>query len=160
MASFLLLRSLSAHSSTRSIPPRLATTSSTSYHRSRPLYPAANLAFFGLFASSSKPTPSMAVKEIVEDAIATHKVVIFSKTYCPYCKKAKALINSYELPEGQVEIVEIDIRDDGNAIQEYLKEKTGQRTVPNIFIKQQHIGGSDDLASLNSAGQLARKLED
>ncbi|KAG8957674.1 glutaredoxin [Tulasnella sp. 408] len=158
MASFLLLRSLSAHSSARSIPPRLATTSSTSYRSSRPLYPAANLAFFGLFASSSKPTESMAVKEIVEDAIANHKVAIFSKTYCPYCKRAKELIKSFDLPDGEVEIVEIDIREDGSAIQEYLKEKTGQRTVPNIFIKQEHIGGSDDLANLNSAGQLKAKL--
>ncbi|KAG8916027.1 glutaredoxin [Tulasnella sp. 417] len=158
MASFLLLRSLSAHSSARSIPPRLATTSSTSYRRSRPLYPTANLALFGLFSSSSQPTPSMAVKELVEDAIANHKVAIFSKTYCPYCRRAKELIESFNLPEGEVEIVEIDIRDDGSAIQEYLKEKTGQRTVPNIFINKEHIGGSDDLADLNSAGQLKPKL--
>ncbi|KAG8919703.1 glutaredoxin, partial [Tulasnella sp. 417] len=91
----------------------------------------------------------MAVKEVVEDAIANHKVAIFSKTYCPYCRRAKELIKSFDLPEGEVEIVEIDIRDDGSAIQEYLKEKTGQRTVPNIFINKEHIGGSDDLAALN-----------
>lgn len=102
----------------------------------------------------------MAVKEIVEAAIANHKVAIFSKTYCPYCKKAKALISEFNLPEGDVEIVELDIRDDGNAIQDYLNQKTGQRTVPNIFIKQEHIGGSSDLLDLNAAGILAPKLKD
>ncbi|KAG9027622.1 glutaredoxin [Tulasnella sp. UAMH 9824] len=102
----------------------------------------------------------MAVKEIVEEAIANHKVAIFSKTYCPYCRKAKELIKTFDLPEGEVEIIEIDIRDDGSAIQEYLKDKTGQRTVPNIFIKQEHIGGSSDLIDLNAAGKLAPKLAD
>ncbi|KAG9028720.1 glutaredoxin [Tulasnella sp. UAMH 9824] len=102
----------------------------------------------------------MAVKEIVEEAIANHKVAIFSKTYCPYCRKAKELIKTFDLPEGDVEIVELDIRDDGSDIQNYLLEKTGQRTVPNIFIKQEHIGGSSDLIDLNSAGKLAPKLAD
>ncbi|KAG8916026.1 glutaredoxin [Tulasnella sp. 417] len=102
----------------------------------------------------------MTVKEIVEEAIANHKVTIFSKTYCPYSRKAKELIKSFDLPEGEVEIVELDIRDDGSAIQEYLKEKTGQRTVPNIFINQEHIGGSSDLLELNAGGKLAPMLAD
>ncbi|KAG8912535.1 glutaredoxin [Tulasnella sp. 408] len=100
----------------------------------------------------------MAVKEIVEDAIANHKVVIFSKTYCPYSRKAKELIKTFNLPEGDVEIIELDIRADGSDIQDYLQEKTGQRTVPNIFIKQEHIGGSSDLIDLNAAGKLVVKL--
>ncbi|KAG8919701.1 glutaredoxin [Tulasnella sp. 417] len=102
----------------------------------------------------------MAVKEIVEEAIANHKVAIFSKTYCPYCRRAKELIKSFDLPEGEVEIVELDIRDDGSAIQDYLYEKTGQRTVPNIFIKKEHVGGSSDLLDLNAEGKLAPKLAD
>ncbi|KAG9019132.1 glutaredoxin [Tulasnella sp. 427] len=101
----------------------------------------------------------MAVKELVEEAIANHKVAIFSKTYCPYCRRAKQTIQELGLEEDEVKIIEMDIRDDGSAIQEYLKDKTGQRTVPNIFIKQEHIGGSDDLASLKASGQLTKKLE-
>lgn len=44
--------------------------------------------------------------------------------------------------------------DNGSEIQNYLADKTGQRTVPNIFIKGQHIGGSDDLTKANSSGKV------
>ncbi|KAG8950443.1 glutaredoxin [Tulasnella sp. 424] len=101
----------------------------------------------------------MAVKEIVEDTIANHKVAIFSKSYCPYCKKTKELIKSL-VPEGDVEILELDERDDGGAIQDYLNEKTGQRTVPNVFIKKEHIGGNDALQGLHAKGGLVPKLAD
>jgi glutaredoxin 3 len=48
--------------------------------------------------------------------------------------------------------------DDGDQIQNYLAEKTGQRTVPNIFIEQKHIGGNSDLQSLKRSGELKKKL--
>ncbi|KAI0059429.1 glutaredoxin [Artomyces pyxidatus] len=88
----------------------------------------------------------MSVKQLVDSAIAENSVTIFSKSYCPYCKRAKALIAS-ELPNAQVKIFELDEIDEGSDIQAYLADLTGQRTVPNVFIKQQHIGGSDDLAA-------------
>lgn len=47
----------------------------------------------------------------------------------------------------------------GSAIQQYLQEKTGQRTVPNIFINEQHIGGCDDLMKLNGSGELKKLLQ-
>lgn len=43
---------------------------------------------------------------------------------------------------------------DGEAIQEYLARKTGQKTVPNIFMDQKHIGGSDELTKLEGGGEL------
>jgi len=54
--------------------------------------------------------------------------------------------------------IELDQVDDGAAIQEYLTQKTGQRTVPNIFINQQHIGGCDDLLQAKSSGKLQKLL--
>ena len=50
-------------------------------------------AFFSSLAPSS-PITSMSAKQIVEDAIAGNKIVIFSKTYCPYCRRAKTLLTS------------------------------------------------------------------
>ncbi|KAL0952196.1 hypothetical protein HGRIS_008806 [Hohenbuehelia grisea] len=117
--------------------------------------------FFILFsstASSSKLSEfqrrRMSVKAFVDDAIADNKVAIFSKSYCPYCRSAKALFAS-NYPDIQTVIYELDERDDGDAIQDYLQEKTGQRTVPNIFVNKQHVGGNDKVTGLQSSGKLA-----
>jgi glutaredoxin 3 len=48
--------------------------------------------------------------------------------------------------------------DDGAAIQNYLAEKTGQRTVPNIFIEQRHVGGNSDIQAKKSSGELKKLL--
>ncbi|KAG8898693.1 glutaredoxin [Tulasnella sp. 403] len=100
----------------------------------------------------------MAVKDTVETAISTHKVAIFSKSYCPFCKRAKSLIASYNLPAEDVKILELDEEADGPEIQAYLQQKTEQRTVPNIFINQEHIGGSDDLAAAEASGKLKQLI--
>jgi glutaredoxin len=54
--------------------------------------------------------------------------VIFSKTYCPYCDLAK---NNLTAEGGKFEVIELDQRDDGSAIQAALAQLTGRRTVPN-----------------------------
>jgi len=99
----------------------------------------------------------MAAKDIVESAINDHKVTVFSKSYCPYCKRAKALLTEQVGDKG-LNVIELDLRDDGPQLQAYLLEKTSQRTVPNIFIAQQHVGGSDDLSTAQRNGQLAKLL--
>jgi glutaredoxin 3 len=58
-----------------------------------------------------------------------------------------------------VGIVELDNEADGSAIQEYLQEKTGQRTVPNVFINGKHIGGNSDVQDLLSKGELQKLIE-
>jgi len=93
-------------------------------------------------------------RDVAESTIADNTVAMFAKTYCGYCRRAKNLLQS-EYPEAQVKIVQLDTRDDGRDIQRYLEEKTGQYTVPNIFIHQRHIGGCDELLSLHSRGKLA-----
>ncbi|EMD42180.1 hypothetical protein CERSUDRAFT_90784 [Gelatoporia subvermispora B] len=109
-------------------------------------------------ASSSRPSlyqqRIMAAKDLVDSAVSQNKIVVFSKSYCPYCKRAKALLSS-KFPSVPTAVYELDEREDGSDIQSYLLEKTGQRTVPNIFISQQHVGGSDALAALDSEGKLA-----
>ncbi|KAJ3205116.1 thioredoxin reductase [Entophlyctis luteolus] len=92
-----------------------------------------------------------------EQAIASNKVMVFSKSYCPYCNKAKALLNRYGV---KFESYELDVRDDGAQIQAYLAKKTGQRTVPNIFINGTQIGGCDDLHRLDATKELQKLLAD
>ncbi|UZJ54109.1 hypothetical protein CBS101457_003429 [Exobasidium rhododendri] len=98
----------------------------------------------------------MSAKSVAEKLISDSKVAVFSKSYCPYCKKAKSVIQSFNVPG--VGIIELDEESEGADIQAYLADKTGQRTVPNIFIDGKHIGGSDDLAKLNSSGELQKLI--
>jgi len=88
------------------------------------------------------------VKDFVNRTIAENRVVIFSKSYCPYCKSAKELFAT-RFPDVRVEVLELDLRDDGSEIQGYLSQLTNQRSVPNIFINQKHVGGNDNLQALH-----------
>lgn len=77
------------------------------------------------------------------------KVEIYTKFLCPYCSRAKSLLQS----KG-VEVTEYDITMGGPKRQEMLQRAPGRTTVPQIFIDGRHIGGSDDLAALDRAGGL------
>ncbi|ABN67260.1 Glutaredoxin, partial [Scheffersomyces stipitis CBS 6054] len=81
----------------------------------------------------------------------TDKVVVYSKTYCPYCTSTK---NLFQGLGQEFKLVELDINSNGSEIQRGLQELTGQRTVPNVFINGKHIGGNSDLQALNSSGKL------
>ncbi|KIM35612.1 hypothetical protein M413DRAFT_449658 [Hebeloma cylindrosporum] len=100
----------------------------------------------------------MSVKQFVEDTIKDNKVAIFSKSYCPYCRSVKQLFSS-EFPDVKPTIYELDEREDGADIQEYLYQKTGQRTVPNVFVSKQHIGGNDDTRASLKAGKLGALIK-
>ncbi len=63
----------------------------------------------------------------VDEAIKSHKVTVFSKSWCPYCVKAKKVLSKYN-PE-DVHIVELDDRNDADNIQDYLAKMTGARSV-------------------------------
>jgi glutaredoxin 3 len=75
-------------------------------------------------------------------------VKIFTTPWCPYCVRAKRLLDmkgvSYE---------EIDVDGDDEARMR-LSEQTGRGTVPQIFIGEHHVGGSDDLHALEAQGKL------
>ncbi|KAL6856337.1 glutaredoxin [Trichoderma novae-zelandiae] len=96
------------------------------------------------------------VKE-VQRIIDQNNVVVFSKTWCPYCKATKQTLNDLK---AQYEVVELDNRNDGDDLQDALLEISGQRSVPNIFFNKQHIGGNSDLQELAKSGQLKARLEE
>lgn len=77
------------------------------------------------------------------------KVEIYTKLGCPYCVRAKRLLAS----KG-VEMIEYDITLGGPKRAEMIERAPGVSTVPQIFIDDRHIGGSDDLAALDAEGGL------
>ncbi|CAG9773924.1 unnamed protein product [Ceutorhynchus assimilis] len=87
----------------------------------------------------------------VKNLISSDKVVIFSKTYCPYCKLAKEIFD--KLKENYTAI-ELDLRDDGEEIQGILGEITGAKTVPRVFVKGNCLGGGSDVKTLYEKGEL------
>jgi len=80
-------------------------------------------------------------------------IEIYTKDWCPYCAKAKALLKSKGLPYKDIDIT-VD-----HDLQQEMVERSGRRTVPQIFIDGESIGGYDDLANLNATGELDRKLK-
>jgi glutaredoxin 3 len=80
-------------------------------------------------------------------------VEIYTTKVCPYCVRAKTLLNQKE-----VSYREIDVSSDDAAREEMMKRAGGRRTVPQIFIGGQHVGGSDDLYALEREGKLDAML--
>ena len=76
-------------------------------------------------------------------------VEIYSKTFCPYCWRAKHLLDSK-----RVEYKEIAVDFGGEARRQMIERANGRTTVPQIFIGGEHIGGCDDLVALERAGKL------
>ena len=80
-------------------------------------------------------------------------VEVYSTSYCPYCIRAKGL-----LERKGVEFVEIDVTDDPVLRAQMVKLAGGRRTVPEIFINGEIIGGCDELFALERSGELDRLL--
>lgn len=83
------------------------------------------------------------------------KITIYTKDYCPYCVKAKGLL---ERKGASGAILEIDVTNDEKLQQEMITKSGGRRTVPQIFIGDTHVGGCDDLHALEAAGKLSELL--
>ncbi|XP_048343941.1 thioredoxin reductase 3 [Sphaerodactylus townsendi] len=93
----------------------------------------------------------------VQAMIGSHRVMIFSKSGCPYCSKVKELFRS--LGE-EYTALELDKIEDGQSIQDVLLGLTGQRTVPNVFVNGTHVGGCDQTFQAYHSGVLQRLLGD
>ncbi|PHT91292.1 Glutaredoxin-C4 [Capsicum annuum] len=110
------------------------------------------LTVFGFMAIVKGPAEALASSSpsaFVQNVIYSNKIAIFSKSYCPYCKRAKRIFN--ELQE-QPFVVELDLR-------EVLLDLVGRSTVPQVFVNGKHIGGSDDLQNAVKSGHLQSLLK-
>lgn len=76
-------------------------------------------------------------------------IQVYTKPFCPYCSRALALLDR----KGAI-VVETDISMDRGGRDEMISRANGRSTVPQIFIGDRHIGGSDELAALERAGEL------
>lgn len=77
------------------------------------------------------------------------KVLMYSTAVCPYCIRAEQLLLRKGVSE--IEKVRVDLQPELRAA---MIERTGRRTVPQIYIGDEHVGGYDDLAALDRAGKL------
>jgi len=81
------------------------------------------------------------------------KIIIYTKDICPYCTKAKALLQRKKAQYQEIKIT------DEKGKEEMIKKANGRMTVPQIFINDFHVGGCDDLYALESEGKLDELLK-
>jgi glutaredoxin 3 len=116
----------------------------------------------GSIFSSSKSVPSsdLSVADHIQELIHKYPVMVFSKSYCPYSKKAKDILSKYKL-EANYHVLELDqLSSKTNEYQDELGKLTGARTVPRVFINGKFIGGGDDTSALDKKGDLERLLRE
>ncbi|NNM70575.1 MAG: glutaredoxin 3 [Gallionella sp.] len=77
------------------------------------------------------------------------KVLMYSTAVCPYCIRAEQLLHRKGVTE--IEKIRVDLQPE---LRVAMMERTGRRTVPQIYINDQYVGGYDDLAALDHAGKL------
>lgn len=77
------------------------------------------------------------------------KVTVYTRPLCPYCVRALSL-----LQQKGAEVVELSAGFDAKLREEMLARSNGQRTYPQIFIGETHVGGFDELKALDDAGEL------
>ena len=77
------------------------------------------------------------------------RVLMYSTAVCPYCNMAERLLKAKGIDE--IEKIRIDLDPEQRAL---MMEKTGRRTVPQIYIGDTHVGGFDDLSALDREGKL------
>ena len=94
--------------------------------------------------------------EFIKSENNSHQVVVWSKSYCPYCQQTKKLFESMEGVD--VVVHELDEMKGGFRYQQDLYRLTGQRTVPNVFVNGQHVGGNDDTQHAHKTGILDHML--
>jgi len=102
----------------------------------------------------------MSVIEEIKKKIAEKPVFIISKEYCPFCVKAKDALKNYKIKPECIEIMEIENDPHMDEIQDFMKQLTGGRSVPRVFIGGKFIGGGDETMAAHKAGKLEKMLND
>ena len=81
------------------------------------------------------------------------KIIIYTTSVCPYCVRAKALLDRKGFSYEEINAEDEKIRD------EMIEKSVGMRSVPQIFIGDTHVGGSDDLYTLDKEGELDEMMK-
>jgi len=96
------------------------------------------------------PVPAE-ISALIKKFIDGNDVMVFSKSFCPFCKMVKEIFNSLGV---KFTALELDKEENGAAIQSALENETGQKTVPNVFAKGKHLGGASNVGQLLREGNL------
>ena len=80
-------------------------------------------------------------------------VVVYASRYCGWCSRALSLLNQKSV-DPEVKVIDAD-----RELRREMEERSGRRTVPQVFVGDHHLGGYDDLRNLESAGRLDALLE-
>ncbi|HEY0939032.1 MAG TPA: glutaredoxin 3 [Steroidobacter sp.] len=86
-------------------------------------------------------------------AASASEIIIYSTAWCGYCQRARNL-----LERKGAQFREIKVDEDPGERETMMQKSGGRRTVPQIFIGERHVGGYDDLAALDRAGELDKLL--
>ncbi|KAJ2311122.1 hypothetical protein H4S01_002966 [Coemansia sp. RSA 2610] len=101
------------------------------------------------------------VEQKLRELIKRSRVMVFSKTYCPYSRKAKALLAQYRSERGlEYSVLEVDMEADPAETKQALGRISARFTFPNVFVDGQSIGGSDELSQMHANGELAALFAD
>mmetsp|Transcript_13947 Transcript_13947/g.16829 ORF Transcript_13947/g.16829 Transcript_13947/m.16829 type:complete len:198 (-) Transcript_13947:619-1212(-) len=106
-------------------------------------------------SGSAGDGPSL--EQLIVEKNEQNPIMIYSKSYCPFCTQVKSLFSEMEV---DYTAVELDNIVEADAIQDTLLQMTGQRTVPNVFIGGNHIGGCDDTFALLRSGDLEKIVKE
>ncbi|CAE7448116.1 MSRB5 [Symbiodinium natans] len=104
-------------------------------------------------ASTETSAPQQKVQELVQE----HSVIMFSKTTCPFCSRAKEVLKGSGSKFVVVELDELPPQE-AAAMQDVFADMTGARTVPRIFVRGECLGGCDDLLAIEQQGGLQKVL--
>lgn len=104
---------------------------------------------------STEAGASQLADDFVADAVSGASVVLFTKTSCKYCSATKDLLNKLAVSYTDVNA---EVLENAADVRAALERKTGQTTVPNIFIGGRHVGGNAELQAAHKSGALADML--
>jgi glutaredoxin 3 len=111
----------------------------------------------------SAPTPKPPVKAEIDAMIAEHKVFMVSKGFCPHCTRTKEALDSLGVQYHVLELEDADhnpLYEDSADVQDYMKEKTGARSVPRVFVGGKFVGGADDTVAKKNSGELTKLIKE
>jgi len=107
--------------------------------------------------TSATETITMSTSEEIDRLVKEHKVMVFSKSTCPFCSRAKDVLRAEGIDFQTLELDTLPPTE-MEEMQQTFVQLTGARTVPRIFIEGECIGGCDDLSALRKSGKLAKAL--
>jgi len=99
-------------------------------------------------------------KEELKRLLRQGPIIIFSKSYCPYSKKAKSILLEQMSIVPTPVVVELDQHEMGPDLQDLLGSMTGRRTVPNVLVNSKPLGGGDDVERMLNDGTLEDKIKE